>query len=143
MAVLRAPTWFAFAIFGVVFPFASKAGDATHALRTLPSGLFVTQPDVRLEPTGAPTHAVRTVRLRYVSEQLGQKAFSFDQIEDDFAHLCETDGLMTRARSAPKAVQIIISISSAPLVFGEISPDIIQYFDAFDVVSGSCIWAGL
>ena len=111
--------------------------------KLLPSGLVVAPPDVRLEPMGVPTHSVRTVRLRYVSEQLGEKAFSFDQIEGDFAHLCETDGLMTRARSAPKAEQIIISISSEPLVFGEISPEIIQYFDAFDVVSEACIWAGL
>ncbi|MEM6407258.1 MAG: DUF6497 family protein [Pseudomonadota bacterium] len=110
--------------------------------KTMPSGLIVEPLDIQLEPVGAPTLSVQTVRLRYVSDQLGDKAFSFERIEGDFAHLCETEGLMTRARSAPKARQIIISIASEPLVFGEISPEIIQYFDAFDVVSETCIWAG-
>lgn len=110
---------------------------------SMPSGLVVEPLETRLEPFGAPTHSVQTVRLRYVSDQLTEKAFDFAQIEGDFAYLCQTDGLVTRARSAPNAKQIIISIASEPLVFGEISPQIVQYFDAFDVKSDACVWAGL
>lgn len=109
----------------------------------LPSGLVVSLQETRLEPVGAPTHVVRTVRLRYVSPQLEEDAFAFDRIEGDFAELCASFGLKTRARSAPQAEQVIISIASQPTAFGESAPKVVQYFDAFRVESDTCIWEGL
>ena len=111
---------------------------------TLPSGLVVRQHELRLEPKGAPTYGVQTVRLRYVSKQLADDAaFGFERIERDFSHLCHQFGLAVRGRSAPKAKQIIISMASAPTAFGESVPEVVQYFDSFLVESDRCIWEGL
>lgn len=109
----------------------------------LTSGLVVSLHETRLEPVGAPTHGVRTVRLRYVSSQLEETAFSFERIEGDFIELCASFGLKTRAQSAPKAEQVIISIASQPTAFGESAPKVAQYFDAFLVEGDTCIWGGL
>ncbi len=112
------------------------AADGTIAL---PSGLVVRLHETRLEPVGAPTGGVNAVRLRYVSAQLGTE-FSFDEVEGDFTHLCGTFGLLTRARSAPNAEQVIISMASAPTAFGESAPNVVQYFDSFSVQDDTCIW---
>jgi hypothetical protein len=110
----------------------------------LPSGLVVRQHELRLEPQGAVTHGVQTVRLRYVSEQLADEApFGFERIEQDFLHLCHQFGLSARGRSAPMAEQIIISMASAPTAFGESVPEVVQYFDSFRVENDRCIWEGL
>lgn len=119
----------------------TKAEDGSIAL---PSGLVLRQHELRLEPQGAVTHDVQTVRLRYVSEQLSDdQAFGFDRIEQDFSHLCHQFGLTIRGRSAPKAGQIIISLASAPTAFGETAPEVVQYFDSFRVENNRCIWEGL
>ena len=110
---------------------------------SLPSGLVVAQQEMRLEPVGAPTHAVNTVRLRYVSAQLAAAEFGFEQIEGDFTHLCTSFGLKARELSAPNAEEIIISIASQPTAFGETAPNVVQYFDAFKVEGDACIWEGL
>jgi hypothetical protein len=99
---------------------------------------------LRLEPQGAVSHGVHTVRLRYVSDQLSDNAaFGFERIEQDFSHLCHQFGLMARTRSAPNAEQIIISMASAPTAFGETAPQVVQYFDSFRIESDRCIWDGL
>ncbi len=119
----------------------STAEDGSIAL---PSGLVVRQHELRLEPQGAVTHGVQTVRLRYVSEQLADAdAFGFERIEQDFLHLCHQFGLAVRGRSAPKAAQIVISMASAPTAFGESVPEVVQYFDGFLVENDRCIWEGL
>ncbi len=117
--------------------------EGPDGLVSLPSGLVVARQEIRLEPVGAPTHGVQTVRLRYVSEQLDGAAFGFEQIEGDFTHLCTSFGLRARQQSAPNAEQIIISIASQPTAFGETAPNVVQYFDAFKVEDGACIWEGL
>ena len=109
----------------------------------LPSGLVVNRQEVRLEPVGAVTHGVTTVRLRYVSTQLEEKAFPFERIEGDFAKLCSSFGLKIRSQSAPQAEQVIISIASRPTAFGETAPNVVQYFDAFRVEQDTCVWDGL
>ena len=111
---------------------------------TLPSGLVLRQHELRLEPQGAVSHGVHTVRLRYVSEQLGDSAaFGFERIEQDFSHLCHQFGLAVQGRSAPNAEQIIISMASAPTAFGETAPEVVQYFDSFRIEDDRCIWEGL
>ena len=118
--------------------------EAEDGSIALPSGLVVRQHELRLEPQGAVTHGVQTVRLRYVSEQLADaETFGFERIEQDFSHLCHQFGLRARGRSAPKAGQIIISMASAPTAFGESVPEVVQYFDSFRVESDRCIWEGL
>lgn len=109
-----------------------------------PSGMTAELQDVRYEPEGAHVNVVKLVRLRYVLPQIGgPNPVAFETIEPDFKYLCETDGLAHRAKSAPNAEEIVISIASAPVAFGEIAPEIVQYFDAFEVRENACIWGGL
>lgn len=117
------------------------AADGSIAL---PSGLVVRLHETRLEPKGAQMNLVNTVRLRYVSEQLGDtEGFGFERVEGDFTHLCASFGLATRARSAPNADQIIISMASEETAFGESTPKVVQFIDSFSARDSTCIWEGL
>ncbi len=120
------------------------SGNAAGGEGELPSGLTHELQDVVFEPQGAHMGAVRVVRVRFVQPALvGEDAISFEKLEPDFQHLCDTEGLAQKEKSAPNAQEIIISIASAPVAFGETAPDVVQYIDAFTVENGACIWAGL
>ena len=110
---------------------------------TAPSGLSHDLQEMVLEPQGAPMGSVRVVRLRYVAVEIAdESAMGFEKIEGDFKWLCQTDGIARRDKSAPNAEQIVISIASEPVAFGEIAPSVVQYFDAFRIENGDCIWDG-
>lgn len=107
----------------------------------LGSGLTVTRDEVLFEPPGAYDAARRLVRLRYVSDQL--PSLSFDRISGDFQELCERDGLAVARDFAPNATQLIVSLSSEAVAFGETAPNVVQYFDAFRREGDTCIWEGI
>lgn len=110
---------------------------------SLPSGLVVKELETLLEPVGVPTQSVKTIRLRYVAEMLeDSERWGFDTIEGDFAQLCHSFGLERRARSAPNATHVIVSIASEPTAFGDSVPQIVQYFDSYTIVDNACIWEG-
>lgn len=63
-----------------------------------------------------------------------------DGIFADMAHLCETDALARRGAMDAAPGRIVVSLSAAPLAFGETAPDVVQYFEAYRVEDGRCVW---
>lgn len=120
------------------------AGMASSAFAQAPSGLDWALQEVIFEPADAAPDARDMVRLRYLSDPLSDTtAFSYEQIEADFMHYCQGDGLAQMRQSAPNATQIIISVASGKLAFGETAPEIVQYFEAFRPEGDVCIWDDL
>ncbi|WP_281858008.1 DUF6497 family protein [Litoreibacter halocynthiae] len=100
--------------------------------------------EVLFEPHGTDDAARRIVRMRLLAPQIvDQKQFGFDVIESDFQALCESEGLRIVAESAPNAQEIVVSVASEAMPFGESAPNVVQYFDLFTVVDGTCVWGGL
>ena len=100
--------------------------------------------EVLFEPAGADETARKMVRLRLVAEELSdQESFGFEAIESDFQALCEGEGLRIVAKFAPNAREIVVSVASQAVPFGESAPNVVQYFDVFNVVDGACVWSGL
>lgn len=84
------------------------------------------------------------MRLRFVSRQFADvQNFGFARVEGDLIYLCETVALPLRSRESAAPQRVIVSISSQPLAFGETAPNIVQYFDSFQVKGGTCIGEGL
>lgn len=109
-----------------------------------PSGLVFDPPEVIFEPVGVLATQAKRLRLRFVAPQISDtEKFGFEKLEADFEYLCTVSGLKIAKRSAPKLEQIIVSISSDPIALGETVPSVAQYFDAFSVVDGTCIWDGI
>ena len=119
------------------------AGQAS-ASDTPPSGMKAELHETIFEPVGVTASTAKVLRLRYVAAEVADKeAFGFNQIEADFVWLCTRDGLEFVTSSAPMIEQIIVSISSEIVPFGETAPNVVQYFDAFKLESQTCIWEGL
>ena len=130
----------------IVVAYVLGLGLAAPAVATElpPSGVQIDLHEALFEPVGVTAATARTLRLRYLAPAISDpETVGFDTIEADFEWLCARDGLDFRAQSAPMVERIIVSIASAPVVFGETAPNVVQYFDAFRVENAACIWEGL
>lgn len=132
------------ALIGAALCAAFGASAQDGARYAAPSGLAYGLLETRIEAQESYEGTRRTVRLRFVAPELADtKRYSFAKIEDDFQALCDAVGLKAVAQSAQDAQQIVISVSAAPINFGDSAPNIPQYFDLFLVEGNNCIWEGL
>ncbi|EPX79848.1 DUF6497 family protein [Litoreibacter arenae] len=100
--------------------------------------------EILFEPAEADRPERRIVRIRLVAPGIADKEkFGFEVIEADFQSLCDSEGLRIVAESAPNAREIIVSVASGRVPFGETVPNVVQYFDAFSVDGDTCVWVGL
>ncbi len=83
----------------------------------------------------------RVARFRYVMPLIRQGVEFYD-IEDDFFHLCIGVAVPYLAVQEEKVDQVIISMSDRETTFGETTQVATQFFEAFSVQDGTCIWEG-
>lgn len=118
------------------------AGAATAAGQeeapAVPSGLslYLQEMLVEAQPDGA-----RVGRFRFVAPALAA-GVSFARVEEDFAFLCAQVAVPELAQVQPDVAQVVISLASAELEFGASDSSVIQFFEAFRIESGLCIWEG-
>jgi hypothetical protein len=115
----------------VIFLAALACTGAPVASETLPaSGLEVDFFDMIDE---APTF-----RARYVAPDLTDPSVEYFALADDMALLCQQEALPRLAAREPE--RIVVSLMSAPVEFGVMTPEIRQFFESFRVEGGLCIW---
>nr|WP_244995944.1 DUF6497 family protein [Pseudooceanicola nitratireducens] len=102
---------------------------------SVPSGRALSLQEVREEtqPDGT-----LWLRLRYVAP--GMTRADRAAVADDFQALCQTDALRYQPQAPVTAAQAVISIAAAPMEFGVSNPEIPQFFEAFRLENGTCIW---
>ncbi len=98
----------------------------------VPSGQDVTLIDVVEDRAGTDGTALR---FRFLAPAI--TSIGFDAASDDLRALCEGYA-MNHLTGTPS--QIVISLSDRVVPFGESSPDATQYFEAFSLNDGHCIW---
>lgn len=102
----------------------------------LPSGISVTLQEFFIEPYYGDADQAR---FRFVAPALAQGG-SFAEVEQDFPVLCANFAVPMLRSQRPDIAQVVISMSGAPIEFGVSDPSIVQFFEAFRVENGSCIW---
>ena len=111
------------------------ASPGSDALLQVPSGQAVTLQEVIWNVRGV---LGLTLRFRFVAPDLaGQE---LDSALADMQALCESFAMPRSTDFGPVPRQIIISIADAPRPFGEAAPDAVQYFEAYRIENGACIW---
>lgn len=111
---------------------APPAGDAV----TVPSGR-----DLRLIEivSNVPGPEGATARFRFLAPGLTEADIAASA--DDMQALCDGFALARISGMVPQPQQIVISLASAEVPFGQAAPDSVQFFEAFSVTSGACVVA--
>lgn len=102
---------------------------------TVPSGTAMTLLEVREETQDDGTV---WLRFRYVAAGIQREDYSI--VQDDFEALCRSAALDYRTVTGMVASQAVISIAGEPVEFGANAPDVTQFFEAFRLEDGTCIW---
>lgn len=106
---------------------------------SVPSGQEISLEDVVWD---APGPGGLTVRFRFVTPAIGRAAATvdFDTASADMAWLCQNYALPRLPATGPQPSQIVISLSDRAVPFGEADPEATQFFEAYRVEDGACIW---
>ena len=108
---------------------APPAGDAI----AVPSGRVVQALDVVTDLAG-PQGA--TARFRFVVPGLLPE----EDASADMQAICDSYALPRTEGMVPAPQQIVITFADRALPFGEPAPDAVQFFEAYSLQDGSCIW---
>ena len=105
----------------------------------VPSGQVVT-----LQETiwNAPGPEGLVTRFRFVAPAIARDGgtVDFETASADILHLCQNFALDRVVQSGPVPVQVIVSLADQVVPFGEAAPEATQFFEAFRIENGSCIW---
>jgi hypothetical protein len=99
--------------------------------------------DVRLIEVvwGAPGPEGLTYRFRFLAPAIAPGGgVDFDTAVIDMEVLCRDYALPRIAAIGPVPTQIVVSLSDRPVPFGEADPTATQFFEAYSIEGGTCIW---
>jgi hypothetical protein len=132
--VSRAGPWLALAL-GLA---AGQAG-AEDAPIPVPSGQEVRLIDVVHDAHGPEG---LTVRFRFLAPAIARDGGTVppDKALADMLALCDGYALPRIPATGPMPAQIVISLSDRPVAFGAADPDATQYFEAYSIGTGRCVW---
>ena len=82
-----------------------------------------------------------TVRFRFIAPDIANDAApDYEVVERDMAHLCQKFVLPQLAEADEVPGQIVISLADQITEFGQPAPQATQFFEAYSIAEGQCIW---
>lgn len=108
------------------------------AAAEVPSGQELTLHEVLVDAQEGVTY----LRFRFLAPQIaeGVGQVGFEVAGQDMLHLCDTLALPYINEYALEGDQIVVSFMDRITEFGQPDPDAVQYFEAFVVQDGVCMW---
>lgn len=118
----------------LALPWLAACQDEADGTITTPSGRKVVLIDVITNVEG-PNGA--TARFRFLDPDLTPDDAD---VAGDLQALCDSYALPRVQGTVPAPQQIVVSLSSAAVPFGEVAPDVVQFFEGFRPESDACQW---
>ena len=105
----------------------------------VPSGQMVVLQDV---VSNVPGPNGLTIRFRFIAPAISQSGgtIPLETAQGDMEALCNSYALSRIAEFGPMPSQVVISLADIAVPFGEASPDATQYFEAYSIKDGACMW---
>ena len=105
----------------------------------VPSGQVVSLLDVI---TNAPGADGLTERFRFLAPGIARQGggVTAEVAGRDMDWLCQNYALPRVANTGPQPGQIVISMSDMDVPFGESAPQATQFFNAYSITDGKCVW---
>ena len=88
--------------------------------------------------TNVPGAEGATARFRFVVPGLTEA--DIEATVPDMQALCDTYALPRTEAMQPVPQQIIITLAAEETTFGQPAPDVVQFFEAYSVQDGACVW---
>ncbi len=117
--------------------------EATNGAKTdlipVPSGQEIRFLDVI---TSEPGSEGLTTRFRFMAPAIARDGGTVgaEAAQEDMAALCSGYALARLSATGPVPAQIVIVLSDREVPFGETAPEATQYFEAYSIADGMCIW---
>lgn len=127
-----------FAALGGAFASAATARDLEETL-AVPSGYELYLHELVFE---ARQDHSNVARFRYVMPIIGHEGITFANVEKDFDYLCKENAVPALEKQSKTVDQVIISLSDRETEFGSTTSVATQFFEAYSIENGSCIWEG-
>lgn len=104
----------------------------------VPSGQPIDLSEVLVDAQSSKTW----LRFRFLAPRIavGEGQLTYSEVEMDFQHLCDELAVPYIAEYALSGDVVVISMADRDVPFGEADPDSIQYFEAFRIQNGTCVW---
>lgn len=120
-------------------PALAQEGVGSGPAIPVPSGIEVHWLET-LSDTQGP--AGLTLRFRFVAPQIGAADGSYDpdKAAADMQALCDSFALERVPSTGPQPAQLVISLADRLVPFGEIDEEAVQFFEAYSVQDGVCVW---
>jgi hypothetical protein len=123
-------------------PVATEGGQAIpgEGLQVaVPSGQTVTLQEVLWNVPGPDGMAAR---FRFLAPGIARDGGTvpFEAASEDMAWLCQNFAVPRISTLGPAPVQIIISLSDRDVPFGQPDEEATQFFEAYRLEDGQCIW---
>ena len=83
-----------------------------------------------------------TLRFRFIAPAIAREGgvVNAEAEQEDMAALCSGYALSRLPVSGPQPAQVVIVLSDREVPFGETAPEATQYFEAYSIADGMCIW---
>lgn len=122
------------AILGLALSLAAGPGAAID----VPSGQDVSLHEVLLDTV----EQEQWLRFRFIAPGIGDGTggVGFEQAGPDMDYLCATLALDYMREEGLNADIVVISLADRAVEFGANDPDATQFFEAYRVRDGACIW---
>ncbi|MGR3504040.1 DUF6497 family protein [Pseudaestuariivita sp.] len=112
--------------------------DVAQAPIFVPSGQFVTFQEFVADAAGEGL----MYRFRFIAPDISPagKGLTFGEVADDMFHLCQFYAVPKLSEVGPKPRQIVVSLADQATEFGASDATVTQFFEAYAVKDGLCIW---
>ena len=107
----------------------------------VPSGQPLELYEVLVDDLGAETW----IRFRFIAPEIARETgtITYEQAEPDMAALCQTLAIPYIAEYELDGQVVVISMSDRATEFGVPDPEATQFFEAYRLQNGVCVWEGV
>lgn len=109
-------------------------GPAAAQPVAVPSGLAVERIEVIWDED------LGLARFRFLAPGIAAPGFDLRALRPDFDALCRQVAVPEVREAGPGWDEVVLSMSSAVIPFGQIDPDVVQSFEGYRLQGEDCIW---
>jgi hypothetical protein len=114
---------------------AALAGPVSAQPVAVPSGLDVERIEVILDED------LQIGRFRFLAPEIAAQGFDRGGLRPDMDALCRDIAAPELRAARPDWDEVVISLSSVAIPFGETDPEVAQSFEVYTLRGTDCIWS--